>query len=302
MHILIAGGSGLIGQAVAQQFLKTGNQVTILTREAELARTGNPQYLLWNGKDQGGWSQIIESVDGVINLAGESIGSGRWTEAKRSRIVSSRVNAGAALTNALQNARQKPKFFIQASAIGAYGTDESMTFSEDAPYGKDFLAETCRAWETSTAAVKKMGVRHIIARIGVVLDREQGALPRMVLPIRLHTGGPLGNGDQWISWVSLADVTAAFAFFAGHSACQGIFNITSPNPVSNREFGKTIGEILHRPFWLPLPGAVLRLMLGEMSVLVLEGQKVLPNRLMESGYSFLFPDLEPALRKVLAGV
>jgi uncharacterized protein (TIGR01777 family) len=211
------------------------------------------------------------------------------------------VDAGQALSAAVHAAQKKPGFFIQVSAIGAYGTDETKGFDETAPYGTDFLAKTCQAWEASSLAVKELGVRYIITRIGVVLDKKQGALPRMAIPIRLGVGGSMGNGQQWVAWVSLDDVADAMVFLAEHNQCEGIYNITSPNPVHNRDLGKRIAKILHRPFWLPLPAFPLRLLLGEMSVLVLEGQRVLPKRLMESGYAFHYPDLDTALEKVLSG-
>ncbi len=302
MHVLIAGGRGMIGTVLSKRFIELGHQVSILTRDVNLARSGNPELIAWDGKYQCGWSEAINRVDGIINLAGESIGSGRWTGARKKRIVQSRVDAGQALSAAILAAKKKPGFFIQVSAIGAYGTDETKGFDETDPYGTDFLAKTCQAWEASTLAVKELGVRHITARIGVVLDKKQGALPRMALPIRLGAGGPMGSGQQWVSWVSLDDVAAAMVFLADRNQYEGIYNITSPNPVSNRDFGKAIAGVLHRSFWLPLPAFALQLLLGEMSVLVLEGQKVLPKRLMGSGFAFHYPELEPVLEKVLSGM
>ncbi|HWQ45346.1 MAG TPA: TIGR01777 family oxidoreductase [Longilinea sp.] len=302
MHVLIAGGTGMIGIALSKRYIELGHQVTVLTRDPARVSPGGIQYLTWNGKDPGEWGQIIEKVDGVINLAGESIGSGRWTAERKKQIQESRQHAGEVLAAAVISARHKPEFFLQASAIGAYGTAETQTFIETSPYGSDFLAQTCQKWEASTLAVEQARVRRIVTRIGVVLDKKSGALPRMLLPIHYYAGGPLGTGRQWLSWISLSDLVDAIVHLTGHGECQGIYNLTSPNPANNREFGQATARILRRPFWLPIPGFALRLLLGEMSTLVLDGQKVMPQRLIESGYSFLFPNLETALQKTLSGV
>ena len=299
MKVLISGGTGLIGGALIQQLLKNGHQVVCLTRSAkEYTSQSGMDYLVWNGTKSGGWMERVGSTDVIINLAGDNLGSGRWTMKKKQRILQSRLDAGFALSEFAIQSDEKPKIFIQSSAIGIYGTDLLVEKKESSQPGHDYLTEVAKEWEHSSIAVEQVGITRAIIRTGVVLDRKEGALSRMLLPFQMFIGGPIGNGKQWLSWIHLMDEVGAIQFIM-EKGLGGIFNLVAPKPVTNAQMGKAIAKVLHRPFWFPVPGFLLRLALGEMSTLVLDGQKVLPARLTEAGYEYKFPDLESALRDTL---
>ena len=239
-----------------------------------------------------------------LNLAGESIAgesllailARRWTEEQKKRIQKSRVEVGKALVAAIDAASNKPEVLIQASAVGYYGPYGDEIISESTPAGKDFLAGVCQAWEDSTAEVEKMGVRRAVIRTGLVLAPEGGILPMMLLPFRLFVGGPLGGGKQNVPWIHLQDEINAIRFLLENQTAQGAYNLSAPNPVSNAEFGRIAGQVLHRPNWFPIPGFALRLALGEKASLILEGQHAFPQRLLDAGYEFKFKKLEAALQ------
>lgn len=297
MNILMTGGTGLIGSALTRALLADGHTVSILTRSPERAQASLPgaRLVKWDGSSAHGWEGLVEDSEVVINLAGESLASGRWSDERKARLSSSRLQAGKALAEAIAQAAQRPRLLIQSSAVGYYGTSQLAELDESSPAGNDFLAHICLEWEASTQAVEAMGVRRAIIRTGVVLSRAGGALPQMVLPFRLMAGGPLGNGKQWVSWIHLNDEVGAIRFLASHPDVSGVYNLTAPNPLTNADFGRILGRTLHRPYWLPAPAFALKLLLGEMSTLVLDGQKVLPRRLLDSGYVFTFSRLEDAL-------
>jgi uncharacterized protein len=230
----------------------------------------------------------------VVNLAGDSIGKSRWTQERKQLIRDSRIDVGKALMGAITLLQVKPQVLIQASAIGYYGTG-SEPCDEKTPRGNDWLASVCEDWENSLSGVRDSGIRLAIIRSGVVLAREGGVLAQLELPVRLFVGGPIGSGKQWISWIALADEVRAIRFLIERNDCQGVFNLTAPDPVSNRKMGRTLAKVLHRPFWFPLPVFALNLLLGEMSTLVLDGQEVLPVGLLGAGFKFEFPNLETAL-------
>ncbi len=203
------------------------------------------------------------------------------------------------MIDAITRAAHKPIHFVQSSAIGIYGVNLVESFTEESPHGTDYLSGIARIWEDSTEAVEQMGIIRSVIRTGIVLDSREGALARMLLPYRLFIGGPIGSGRQWMSWIHLKDeVRAIYHIISNHLG--GVFNLTSPNPVRNREMGLTIAETLSRPYWMPVPGFALKAMFGEMSTLVLEGQKVLPDRLLESGFEFEYPHLSVALKDILS--
>jgi uncharacterized protein (TIGR01777 family) len=234
-------------------------------------------------------------MDAVVNLAGESIGTGPWTRGRKERILASRLEAGNLLVEAIRKANKRPKVFVQASAVGYYGVNPTGTVTEDSPAGSDYLAEVCKAWEASTLAIEEMGVRRAVIRTGLVVAKNEGSLPRMMLPFRLFAGGPLGNGKQGFPWIHPADEVAAIRFLIGNEQAVGVFNLGSPNPLSNADFGRILARVMGRPFWLPAPAFALRLLLGELSSLVLGGQYMLPARLLEMGYHFRFEKAEAAL-------
>ncbi|WP_298005454.1 MULTISPECIES: TIGR01777 family oxidoreductase [Anaerolinea] len=294
--VIVTGGSGLIGQSFCREMQSAGWEVVIVSRSPRRGASGG-QFR------QIGWEDLpleMENARAVVNLAGENIGAGRWTKEKKQRIQESRLQAGKMVSQAFFQASRKPEVLIQSSAIGYYGTQSGdLALDEAAPGGEDFLAQVGRAWEQSTREVEDLGVRRVIIRTGVVLAREGGVLNRMVLPVRLGVGGPLGSGRQWISWIHIQDQVRAMRFLIETTSARGVYNLTAPTPVQNQDFMCTLAKVLRRPCWLPVPGFALRVLLGEMSTLVLDGQRVVPARLLAEGFVFAYPHLEEALRNLL---
>lgn len=299
MKIVISGGTGLIGRAFIQSRLNDGDEIIVLSRTQKNGLAGNIHYINWDAKTLGDWISAIDGADVIVNLAGENIGKKRWSAAQKEKILSSRVDASKLLVKAVEKSAKKPALFIQASAIGIYGTDLHKSFDENSQNGSDYLASVGEAWEKAVQGLAIPGVRTVVTRFGVVLDKNEGALPRMVLPFRLFSGGPLGSGQQWISWVHLDDVIGALNYIIENKGLSGVFNITSPKPLRNAEFGKQLAMVLNRPYWFPVPGFMLRMVLGEMSTLVLDGQKVEPKRLLDAGYVVKYADLMPAISDIL---
>lgn len=302
MRILITGGSGLIGTSLIKHFLSLGYEVVSLTRKPIAARPGEEQpfsTVHWDGKSAAGWGPLADGAKAIINLAGENISAGRWTEQRKRAIIHSRINAGIAVLQAVEQAKVKPEVIIQASGVGYYGISLEKEFREEDPPGSDYLSQVCIGWEQANQQVEEYGVRRAVIRLGVVLSTDGGALPKMMLPFRLFVGGSVGNGKQWMPWVHPADVCGAIQFIIENSSAQGAFNLCAPQQVTNRQFSQAIAHTLHRPAWIPLPALALKLALGEMSTVLLEGQRVLPSRLQGLGYHFLFPELVPALADLL---
>jgi uncharacterized protein len=306
MRIIIAGGNGMIGQALTTSLVNDGNDVIILSR-----RPGNLTNLInmvkvveWDGLSIAGWEKEIESSDVVINLAGENISGGglfphRWTKERKERLLQSRVNSGNILSKAIEMADRRPEIFVQASGIGFYGTDRRHEFTEESAPGNDYLANLSIQWEASSKNVEKYGVRRIVIRSGVVLDTHGGALRPLIFPYKLFIGGPVGDGNQVLSWIHIDDEVNAIRFLISNQGASGVFNLTSPNPVTNDEFGKTISKVINKPHYLPIPALFMRFALGEVADMVLEGQLVLPGKLLDSGYLFKYSTLEDALIDLL---
>ena len=309
MRILIPGGSGLLGSVLSGTLSNLGHDVVVLSRAPERARPAHPavRYLRWDGRSTKGWAAEADRAEGIINLAGESIGGTgtfqilfqRWTPEKKRRILESRVNAGRAIGEAVREAQRKPKLLIQPVGIAYYGTSSTSEMDEDSPPGDDFLAGIVQAWEASTAAVETMGVRRVLLRTGLVLSSRGGTLPMMMLPFRLWVGGPLGTGRQWVPWVHEQDVAAAVRFVLGKPEASGLYNLVAPEAVTNHDFGRAIGRHLRRPYWLPAPSLALRALLGEKATLVLDGQRAVPRRLLQEGFRFAFGGLDASLADLL---
>lgn len=308
MRIIITGGTGLIGSALTKQLTQNGYQVIVLSR--------NPsKYTFPQGATGAKWDaksveQLIplfaEPIDGVIHLLGENIaGNGllptRWTDERKKRIIDSRVDSGKALTEAIRQAEHKPSVFLQSSAVGYYGTHEGdYAFDESMPSGNDFLADVCVQWEDSTAMLEEIGIRRVILRTGVVLDMEGGALPSLVMPYKYFiVGGPVGSGEQWIPWIHHEDEVRAIAYLLENETAVGAYNLSAPNPVTNDQMGKLIANELGRFHFLPIPAFAMKLAFGDVSKVVLEGQKAIPKRLEESGFTFNYPTIQPALQELL---
>ena len=304
MRVLIAGGTGLIGQALARSLLTDGHEVIVLSRRPERYRNRMPAEIRlepWDARTTAGWAHRIDEVDAVVNLAGENIAGGRWTASRKRRLRESRLNATRALTEAVLQATRRPRVFVQASAVGYYGPRGEEEVTEETPPGHDFLAQLAQEWEATSQPVEDAGVRRVIIRTGIVLAREGGALARMLLPLKLGLAGPLGSGRQWFPWIHIADEVGAIRFLMDTETASGPYNLTAPNPVRNATFIRTAARVLGRPAFFRVPAWLLRLVLGEMATVLLDGQRAVPRRLLNAGYTFRFPDLEPALRDVLRG-
>jgi len=303
---MIAGGSGLIGRRLTTLLTANGDEVLILSRFPDRI-TGLPagvRALQWDGKSAQAWAKEIENIDVIVNLTGENLsGEGllpsRWTKERKERLLNSRVDSGKVLTKAIEMANHKPSVFVQASGIGYYGVSQEKTFTEADRAGNDFMSSLSQEWEASSVPVETMGVRRVVVRNGVVLSTKGGALRPMLLPYKLFVGGPLGSGKQIYSWIHIDDEVGAIRFIIQNEAARGVINLIAPNPVTNDEFGRTIGRVMKRPHYFPVPGFAMQLAFGEVAAMVLEGQKVIPQRLIELGYTFKFPTLAEALTDLL---
>lgn len=300
MNVIITGGTGLIGRALVESLVRDGHHVAVLSRDPAFVKgmPGQVQLVKWDGTTSRGWGNLVDGADAVINLAGQNLSSGRWTSRRKQEIIDSRVNAGKAVVEAIGNAVVKPRVLIQASGIGAYGTSETELFDEGASYGKDFLAEVTKVWEASTRPVESLGVRRVVIRTAAVLSTASGALPKVLLPFRFFVGGPLGSGRQWLSWIHLEDEVRAIRFLLEHPEARGVFNL-SAQAVTNRQFAGAIGTVLNRPAWISVPSFAIRLLFGEMSTMVLEGQKASNEKLTGLGFQFNFPEVNSALNDLL---
>ncbi len=303
MQIVVAGGTGTIGRRLVYHLLQHGHVVKVVSRQP--FRPANlPAKIVfaqWDGKSADGWGKLVDGADAVVNLAGAGIADEAWTEARKKEIEESRVNAGRAIVEAISAANAKPKVLVQSSAVGYYGVQNNDTvITEDHPPANDFLGRTCQAWEASTTAVEALGVRRVIIRTGVVLDMQGGALPKVVLPFRFFAGGPIGSGRQWFPWIHYCDEVEAIRFLIQADAASGPFNLTAPNPVRSSGLAKAIGKVMKRPAFAPAPAFAFKTMFGEMSTVLLDGQQAVPQRLQELGYQFKFPQVEAALRDLLA--
>ena len=302
MRTIITGGSGLIGRVLAAELAAAEHEVIVLSRTP--GRVGGlpagARAVGWDGRSAEGWQDLADGATAIVNLAGESIAAGRWTAARKQRIAASRHQAGAAVVQAVAGATTRPQVVIQASAVGYYGPRGDEKITEDSAPGDDFLAQVCVPWETSTEEVERLGVRRAIIRTGIVLSRDGGALPQMMLPFRLFAGGPLGNGRQGFPWIHLTDEVRAIRWLIEREDASGPFNLAAPETLTNAEFGRVLGRVMRRPAFMPTPGFALRLVLGELSTLLLDGQRQVPQRLLDHGFTFRFPTAEAALRDLLA--
>jgi hypothetical protein len=294
MRILVSGASGPIGAALLRALKTQGSAVTRLVRNSA---TGNDQ-IVWDPSRPLS-PDSVSGFDAVIHLAGESI-VGRWTDAKKRRILDSRSQGTGHLAEAVAKASQPPRVFISASAVGFYGNRGDEILSEDSASGEGFAAEICRQWEAATQPAAKAGIRTAQMRIGVVMSADGGALPKMLTPFRLGLGGRLGNGRQWWTWVSVRDVVGAIQHVLNHNSLSVPVNAVAPNPVTNAEFTRILASVLNRPAIFPIPAFAVRMIFGEMGEeLFLGSQRVEPTKLAASGYQFQHPDLKNALKEIL---
>jgi len=297
MKILVSGSHGLVGKALVRSLTEDGHEVMRLVR-------GEHAF----GAPEVGWQpdkgtidvEHIEGIHAVVHLAGENIASGRWTAEKKRAIRESRVKGTALLSDALARLSQPPSVFLSASAIGYYGNRADELLTEKSAPGKDFLAEVCTAWEAATKPAAEKGIRTVCTRFGIILDSNEGALAKMLPPFRIGIGGRIGDGKQWMSWIALDDVVNGLKLLIEDNSIHGAVNFVAPNPVRNTEFTKTLGRVLSRPTFFPVPAFAARFAFGEMAdALLLSSQKVKPSVLEDKGFSFSWPTLEPALRHLI---
>ncbi len=302
MRILITGGTGLIGRSLAFELAAHGHEPIVLSRDPDQANADLPPGVRaegWDGKSGAGWSELIDAETTIVHLAGAGVADARWTAERKREIRDSRIVSGQAVVAAIRAAPARPRVLLQSSAVGYYGPRGDEAVDESEPPGSTFLAEVCVEWEESTRAVEALGVRRALLRTGLVLTREGGALGKMLTPAKFGANGPLGSGRQGFPWIHLGDEIGAIRFLLDHAYASGPFNLTAPNPVAQAEFARALGRVLHRPSFLPAPAFALRLALGEMADMLLEGQLAMPKRLLELGYRFRFPDLDGALADLL---
>jgi uncharacterized protein len=302
MKIIIAGGSGFLGSALTSLLLANGHDVVVLSRGGKPAAVSRPRLtgVTWTPNGQsGGWARELTGADAVVNLAGESIAAKRWTPAQKETLRQSRLLATRSLTVAIRGLQHARPVLVSGSAVGYYGDRGEETLSEASAPGSDFLATLCQEWEAAAADAAPV-TRVVFVRTGLVLDRKEGALGKMLLPFRMFAGGPLGSGRQYMPWIHKADWTRLVAWAIENEGARGPVNATGPRPVTNAEFSSALGHALHRPSFMPAPGFALRLALGEMAdALLLSGQRALPVRASDLGFAFKFNDLAEALADVL---
>jgi uncharacterized protein len=295
-HIVIAGGSGFIGRALAKEFFSRGFSVTVLTRSPR-ARNDGTQEVFWDGKTAGDWHLTLDGAQAVVNLAGKTINCPH-TARNLAEIAASRVNSVNAIADAVKRIKMPPRVWVQASAVGVYGGTGDRICDETAPAGDDALSGICRKWEGAGALVNLPQMRKVVLRIGFVLGRDGGALPVLRKMTNWFLGGAAGNGRQFISWIHLADLARMFAAAVEDDKLSGVYNAVGPNPATNAEFMRTLRHTLHRPWSPPAPPFAVKLgarLIGSEGSLALVGQRCVPKRFLETGFQFEFADLAPAL-------
>jgi uncharacterized protein len=302
MKILVTGSTGLVGTALVSALARNGHTVCRLVRPESAVGSGTKDGfdVAWNPAT-GELGGAGVGPDAVVNLAGASIAGGRWTAQRKALLGSSRIDSTRALVTALARMNARPSVLVSASAIGIYGNRGNETLTEESKQGTDFLAGLAQEWEAEAFKAEALGIRVVLARFGIILAREGGALPKMLLPFKLGAGGRLGSGKQWMSWVTLEDVVGILRLALEKPSLRGAINVVSPQPLQNAEFTKVLAKTMHRPALFPAPAFALRLAMGEMAdALLLSSQRVLPGSLEKAGYRFLHPDLNSALPALLA--
>lgn len=305
-RVFVTGGTGLVGTRLVKLLLGRGDTPVVLTRRPGVAGTLGSGVEVVSGDPMvaGEWMQKVESCDAVIHLAGENVFAKRWNAAFQKLLVDSRVlstrNIAAALVRKPVGSDGQPKVLVNASAIGIYGPRGDEEITEESGPGSDFLAKLCVEWEAETQPAAKAGVRTVQVRVGVVLDRAGGALGKMLTPFKLGAGGPIGSGKQYMAWIHHEDMTGLLLFALDNGAVQGPMNGTAPQPVTNKEFSKALGKALHRPAFMWTPGFMLRVMLGEGANIILQGQRVVPQKAVRAGYVFKYPTVQAALAQMFA--
>jgi uncharacterized protein len=297
MRIVIAGGSGFLGEPLVKRLVARGDDVAVLSRNPAKVRAG--RGVAWDGRTQGPWNAEVAAADVVINLAGENIGAGRWTDERKKQLVASRLDATGAIVEALRSAPPRERTLLNASATGYYGLRADEELDEGAPRGAGFLAELVEKWERAAREAESVA-RVVILRFGVVLAPDGGALVKMMLPFKLGAGGPVGSGAQWMSWIDRDDALRIIEWAIDHPQVRGTYNATAPQPVRNRDFARALGRALHRPAFMPAPAFALRIAFGQMAdEVLLGGQRVVPRRAEKEGFTFDVPTVEASFARHL---
>ncbi|MDX2212698.1 MAG: TIGR01777 family oxidoreductase [Oculatellaceae cyanobacterium bins.114] len=306
MKVAVTGATGFVGSHLVQRLQQEGHTVVVLTRDAQKSKSLFPiaqfpgvEGVTYTPLESGEWQGAIAGCDGVVNLAGAPIAESRWTPERKQEILDSRIIGTRKIVEAIAQANPKPSVLINSSAIGYYGTSETATFDETSAAGSDFLAEVCQAWEAEAQAVKTSSTRLVILRTGIVLGMG-GAIAKMLPPFQLFAGGPIGSGRQWFSWIHIDDLVNLILKALTDPSLEGTFNATAPKPVRMAEFCTVMGQVLHRPSWLPVPDFVIETLLGDAAKVVLEGQQVLPKQTLATGFTYQYETIKPALQQVLA--
>ena len=301
MKIVIAGGTGFIGRHLSQELVNEGHSVIVLSRRPRGSHSSAntpPHVVQWNGPEVWPWTTFCEGADIVINLSGAPIADKRWTPERRRELVDSRVLTTQTLLASIATWKTKPHTFITASGVGFYGDRKSEEVNEDSPSGKGFLAELCQAWEGAAKQGEALGLRVLSVRFGMVLGLNGGALPKMAFPFRFFLGGPVLPGSQFVSWIHLKDLSRLIFWLITTPSISGAINGVAPDSVTMKEFCARLGQVMRRPSWLPIPGFLLHLTLGELASMLTTGQRVYPKRALEGGFTFLYPKLTAALESV----
>jgi len=299
VKILMTGGTGFVGSQLTSRFVQDGNEVTILTRSEKGSKKGAAgiSYLLGDPTQKGPWQEAIKNHDAIINLAGASIFS-KWTDEHKKAIRESRVSTTQNIVEGIPSHPEKKITLLSTSAVGYYGFHGDEELFEESPPGNDFLAQIAVEWEGEALKALEKGARVIIARFGIVMGEKGGALSQMIPLFKKYIGGPIGTGKQWFSCIHIKDLAEAFAFLLKHSEISGPVNVCSPSPVRNKDLAKALGKALHRPSFMPAPGFMIKLVLGEFGSVILEGQRVIPKKLLENGFVFQYPDIHKALQNI----
>lgn len=307
MKVAITGATGFVGSRLVERLHSQGHHILVLTRNLAAAQKAFPSSKFANVEintytptQSGDWQQAISGCNGVVNLAGEPIAEGRWTAERKQEILNSRKLGTQKIVEAISQANPKPEVLVNASAIGYYGTSETASFDENSAAGNDFLAGVCQAWEAEAQKVVEAGVRLVILRLGIVLGKGGGALGRMIAPFKVFAGGPIGSGKQWFSWIHRDDLVNLIIQALTRPDISGVLNATAPHPVRMAELSQTIGQVLNRPSWLPVPGVAIEALLGDGAIVVLEGQQVLPQRPLQYDFDYQYPTVKEALKDILS--
>jgi uncharacterized protein (TIGR01777 family) len=299
MKIVVSGGTGFIGSILVDRLWNGFHTLALLSRKPprEVGVT-KKEWFSWNPPHGGSWEQAVEGADGIVNLAGEPIAAKRWSDAQKAKLRASRIDSTRALVGAIAKARVKPKFLLNASAVGYYGAHGEEVVTESTPPGNDFLSRLCADWEAEARRAEQHGVRVAMVRTGIVLGKGQGALAKMVPPFKMFVGGPLGSGEQYMPWIHIDDEIGLLLFLMEREDARGPFNASAPNPVTMAEFSKTLGTVLNRPSWVSVPPSALALITGEMADMLLTGQRAIPEAAQKLGYVFKYANLGAALESL----